>query len=573
MLYLNSKLLLRHYLSVGFNNRNEVCVSFFRYKKCDIWHNTGDDKDSKMYVVKKIAALLCITVCTALLNLYAQSEQHAVQETVIFIDVSKSMEEGFKDLQRHIVDTVIAEVPQDSQLTIFQFYRNMELMYKGEMTSQTERYKAANTVYALHPNKAWTNFRPIFDYVSTHTSPGTQFFIYSDGLEEVEHNKSSFVLTAEALTPLFPDLAFVKDERNPNAYRLYPPSLDLQAAPHPSAENLAAAAAVMLENRESPSGDSAAGVRVLNSMDLSAQDETIAAGTAAAPQKRSILPYVVISLMLLILIAAVAIVILCRLNDSQKGIVNVPIPDCIQGTENGIAISFFNTCMYPYGKLFIWSPDFKRQPFLLDFILRKYERGAVLSQLEEQLAEKKYVPVRTFITKAVDVEPKQSFIRKLLADDELMQIPGAKSLVREAAILADTETVLLSQHPFAGRVPEFKEPYLELLVYWACCDGFLTAPQLALIEKIAIDFSISSYSVSGFFKEALKVSSAEQMEHIKLLLAQLVLESSVDTEKKVAISANLREYLSLIDSVQCSGKKNRASASFKKWCLRQLKYV
>ena len=110
-------------------------------------------------------------------------------------------------------------------------------------------------------------------------------------------------------------------------------------------------------------------------------------------------------------------------------------------------------------------------------------------------------------------------------------------------------------------------------MYWACCDGFLTAPQLALIEKIAIDFSISSYSVSGFFKEALKVSSAEQMEHMKLLLAQLAAESSATTEKKAAISANLREYLSLIDSAQCSGKKNRASAAFKKRCLRQLKYI
>ncbi|MFC1239048.1 hypothetical protein ACFGOO_06390 [Treponema vincentii] len=488
-----------------------------------------------MYVVKKIAALLCITVCTALLNLYAQSEQHEVQETVIFIDVSKSMEKGFKDLQRHIVDTVIAEVPQDTRVTIFQFYRTMELMYKGEMTSQTERYKAANTVYALRPNKAWTNFRPIFDYVSTHTSPGTQFFIYSDGLEEVEHNKSSFVLTEEVLTPLFPGLVFVKDERNPNAYRLYPPSLDLPSASSPA--------------------------------------ETAVAGTTAVPQKHSILLYVVICLMLLILIAAVAVFMLRRRNDPHKNPIRVPIPGYIQDAEDGIAISFFNTCMYPYGKLFIWSPDFKRQPFLLDYILQKYERNAVLIQIELRLIAKKYVPIRTFITKAVDVELKQSFIRKLLADEDLMQIPGAESLFREAAILADADTVLLPRHEYAGRVPEFKEPYLELFVYWACCDGFLTAPQLALIEKIAIDFSISSYIISGFFKEALKVSSAERIEHVKLLLAQLVAESSATTEKKAAISVNLRTYLSLIDSAQCSGKKNRASAAFKKRCLRQLKYI
>lgn len=522
-----------------------------------------------MYVVKKIAVLLGIAVCAALFNLYAQSKTNAVQEMVIFIDVSKSMEEGFKDLQRHIVDTVIAEVPQDSQLTIFQFYRNMELMYKGEIISQTERYKAANTVYALRPNKAWTNFRPIFDYVTTHTSPGTQFFIYSDGLEEVDHNKSSFVLTEEVLTPLFPGLVFVKDERNPNAYRLYPPSLDLPAAPHPSAENLAAATAVMPENRESPSGDSAADVQALNSMDLSAPAETAAAGTTAVPQKHSILPYVVISLMLLILIASVAIVILCRLNDPQKGIVNVPIPDYIQGMENGIAISFFNTCMYSYGKLFIWSPDFKRQPFLLDYILQKYERNAVLIQIEELLVAKKYVPVRTFITKAVDVELKQSFIRKLLADEDLMQIPGAESLFREAAILADADTVLLPRHEYAGRVPEFKEPYLELLVYWACCDGFLTAPQLALIEKIAIDFSISSYIISGFFKTAVNTNPDDRKQRINELLALPVFHTTANTEKKAAISVNLREYLSLIDSAQCSGKKSMAA--FKKRCLRQLK--
>ncbi|MGP1369280.1 MAG: hypothetical protein ACTTKX_08490 [Treponema sp.] len=486
-------------------------------------------------MAKRIAMLLCIALCAISFNLYAQSEINAVRETVIFVDVSKSMEDGFTELQRHIVDTVIAEVPRNSHLTIFQFYRNMERVYEGAMASQTERYKAANAVYALHPDLAWTNFTPIFDYVTTHTSPCTQFFIYSDGLEEVERNKSSFVLTEEMLTPLFPGLVFVKDERNPNAYRLYPPSIDLPAD-----------------------------VQALNSMDLSAP---------TAPQKHTILPYIVICLMLLILIAAVAVFMLRRRNDPHKNPIRVPIPGYIQDAEDGIAISFFNTYMYPYGKLFIWSPDFKRQPFLLDYILQKYERNAVLIQIEELLVAKKYVPICTFITKAVDMELKQSFIRKLLADEDIMQIPGAESLFREAAILTDAETVLLSRHQYAGRVPEFKEPYLELLVYWACCDGFLTAPQLALIEKIAIDFSISSYIISGFFKEALKVSLTERIEHIKLLLAQLVAESSATTEKKAAISANLREYLSLIDSAQCSGKNNRASAAFKKRCLRQLKYI
>lgn len=176
-----------------------------------------------MYMAKRIAMLLCIALCAISFNLYAQSEINAVRETVIFVDVSKSMEDGFTELQRHIVDAVIAEVPRNSHLTIFQFYRNMERVYEGAITSQTERYKAADAVYALHPDLAWTNFTPIFDYIAKHNAPDAQFFIFSDGIEEVERDKSAFILTKETLQTALPGLAFTKDERSPYAYSICAP--------------------------------------------------------------------------------------------------------------------------------------------------------------------------------------------------------------------------------------------------------------------------------------------------------------------------------------------------------------
>lgn len=244
----------------------------------------------------------------------------------------------------------------------------------------------------------------------------------------------------------------------------------------------------------------------------------------------------------------------------------VSIPSYIQSSENGIELSFCRSCIYPYGKPFVWSPDFKRQPFLIEALLKKYADFPCLSQMEELFAAKGYVPIRSIITNTSDAQKKQALIRQLLADEELMQIQGAESLCREAAVLADVETALLPQHVLAGSLPEVKEPYLELLTYWVCCDDSPTAPQLALIEKIAIDFSISSCIVSGFFKAALHNSPDKRKEHIATLLAQPTLHNP-------EIGIPLHEDVLLIETAQWLGKQNRATAAFKKRRLKKMRKI
>lgn len=166
--------------------------------------------------------------------------------------------------------------------------------------------------------------------------------------------------------------------------------------------------------------------------------------------------------------------------------------------------------MYPNGKLFVFFPHFKKQKIFIHAIFKKYDN---ITDIEEVLITDHLVSIYDFI-----YNPSNIPLYSILKDVNLKNMPNSYDILKEAAILANSSILDIPQHPYSNKIKDFKEKYLEFLIYYLCLSRELTAMQLAVIEKTAIDFSVSSFQAKEYFEKYLFNAQADTQEKLKSFL-------------------------------------------------------
>ena len=167
--------------------------------------------------------------------------------------------------------------------------------------------------------------------------------------------------------------------------------------------------------------------------------------------------------------------------------------------------------MYSNGKLFIFFPHFKKQKIFVYSVFKKYEN---IMDIEKILNTSHLVSIYDFI-----YNPSKIPLYGILKDINLKNMPNSYDILKEAAILGNSSVLNIPQHPYSNKVKDFKERYLEFLIYYCLfLTDELSAMQLAFIEKTAIDFSISSFQIKEYFRISLSAAQADRQEKIQNFL-------------------------------------------------------
>lgn len=217
---------------------------------------------------------------------------------------------------------------------------------------------------------------------------------------------------------------------------------------------------------------------------------------------------------------------------------------------------FHSTYMYPHGKLFVFCPYFKKQRLFVHAIFKKYSN---VMDIEKILNISHFISISDFIYNTSKIP-----LCSIINNENLKNTPNSYDVLEEAVILGNYSILDIPQHPYSNRKKDFKERYLEFLIYCICSTNKLFAMQLAFIEKTAIDFSISSLQTKEYFRASLSASQADRQRVIQNFLATDYFASSNQREK---------DGLRIVELMDKNNQTKRYNVSNKKMKTTMLKYI
>ncbi|MGP1601600.1 hypothetical protein [Treponema sp.] len=348
----------------------------------------------------------------------------------------------FPSVQEYITGVILPTLPDNSSLSIFKFYRNMELIYKGHL-NKVEKKIATDRVFALKPNGSWTDLDNVFTYMRDNNRAGTRFFVFSDGMHETETGNKGFVFTEKQIAHILPDAVLSRDTAMPYLYTVRTRSVS-QA---PIVEEPHSFQPVLLPEPFASAGDE--------------------------------LPVALFLIALLLCIGVIRLFTRFRIR----------IPKCLVKADQE-DVSSGNSTALPHGDVFIFSPSFKKQELFVRSVLKKYDfkRKQILKKYNINFADRK------------EPEPLISDLEYA----KLKKQKPYSYLIRELTILNNQYILKHTKHPYSDYTLQEKYAYLEILINYVCLNASLTAVQILYIETLALDFSVSSAVLKTMFDESMK---------------------------------------------------------------------
>lgn len=172
-----------------------------------------------------------------------------------------------------------------------------------------------------------------------------------------------------------------------------------------------------------------------------------------------------------------------------------------------------NIFSYPHGNIFVFSKRFKTQKLLINLFLQKY------TEQIKRLKTKYHINIYDYINNIDDLQ--QLFFKNKLKDKRCF------ILLYELKILNNIYILKKEPHIYSSKKMYDKFKIMEVIVCYACLNKFISSLQLAYVEQVAIDFSISSLTLKKLFQNYLSSNKKILQQKIKLLV------QNIDIDKKI----------------------------------------